>query len=206
MDTFTHIAAERRAIADVLEGLDEHQWTADSLCDGWQVRHVAGHLTLLWNLPVPKFAFALVRHRGFHGANLHLSRELGERPKDDVVADLRAHAESRQLPPTMPPAGTLADVTIHGHDICVPLGLDHDVAPEARVELLDFMVSAKASAFRPRGILDGLRFVATDADWQHGEGPEVTGPTTDLAASLFGRRAVAARLDGDGASTYAARV
>ena len=40
------IAAERRALADLLDGLTPEQWEAPSLCAGWRVRDVAAHVAL----------------------------------------------------------------------------------------------------------------------------------------------------------------
>ena len=40
------IAAERLALADVLDGLGADQWQAQSLCARWTVAHVVAHLTM----------------------------------------------------------------------------------------------------------------------------------------------------------------
>lgn len=45
MSTLELITAERRRVADLLAGLDDEQWAAPSLCDGWTVREVGAHLT-----------------------------------------------------------------------------------------------------------------------------------------------------------------
>ncbi|MGK8508874.1 maleylpyruvate isomerase family mycothiol-dependent enzyme [Nocardia asiatica] len=38
--------AERHGVANFLDDLDDHEWTADSLCPGWTVHDVLAHLTL----------------------------------------------------------------------------------------------------------------------------------------------------------------
>ena len=38
------IADQRRQLADVFDGLDASQWTTPSLCEGWTIREIAGHL------------------------------------------------------------------------------------------------------------------------------------------------------------------
>ena len=55
------IADERRGLADLLEGLDEAQWDSPSLCEGWTVRTVAGHLPAGWNISIPRSVVAIVR-------------------------------------------------------------------------------------------------------------------------------------------------
>jgi hypothetical protein len=51
----------------------------------------------------------------------------------------------------------------------------------------------------------GLRLRATDADWHHGDGPEVSGPMTSLLLAMSGRKAALADLDGEGLATMSAR-
>ena len=68
---------------------------------------------------------------------------------------------------------------------------------------------------RPRGItaafggrigLTGLRFVATDLDWSHGEGQEVYGPGEALLVAVAGRASALGDLSGDGVDELARRV
>jgi hypothetical protein len=52
----------------------------------------------------------------------------------------------------------------------------------------------------------GLHLRATDADWQHGTGPEVAGPMLSLLLALAGRTAaVRGDLTGDGVAELASR-
>ena len=44
----------------------------------------------------------------------------------------------------------------------------------------------------------GLRLVATDVDWSHGSGPEVSGPGEAILLAASGRPAALAELDGEG--------
>ena len=44
----------------------------------------------------------------------------------------------------------------------------------------------------------GLRLVATDVDWSHGSGPEVSGPGEAILLAASGRPAGLAELDGAG--------
>ena len=42
---WSFVDAQRAEIAGLLDTLDDQQWMAPSLCDGWRVRDVAAHLT-----------------------------------------------------------------------------------------------------------------------------------------------------------------
>ncbi|QZY30370.1 maleylpyruvate isomerase family mycothiol-dependent enzyme [Nocardioides coralli] len=205
MDTFDLVAERRRALADALEPLDDAQWRTPSLCEGWEVRHVAGHLQIPWALSTPRLIWAMLRHRGYDAANLRLSRELGERPPATLVAGLREHADNRRTGPGMPPESLLADVVVHTADMLVPLGMTTSAPPETVARILDFVMSSKGSSLHPPGGVDGLRFEATDAPWSHGDGPEVTGEGSILAAALTGRAGVLDQLGGAGLPTFRQR-
>jgi hypothetical protein len=48
--------------------------------------------------------------------------------------------------------------------------------------------------------------VATDVDWSHGAGAEVTGPATPLLLAMTGRRGALDALSGAGVATMAGRM
>jgi hypothetical protein len=51
----------------------------------------------------------------------------------------------------------------------------------------------------------GLRIHATDADWFHGEGPEVSGPLTSLILAMTGRKGAHQDLTGEGLTVLSGR-
>lgn len=57
-------AAERRDLADYLDTLTKEQWEQPSLCPGWTVRDVAGHLPSYDELGGPA-VLALFARSGF---------------------------------------------------------------------------------------------------------------------------------------------
>lgn len=193
------IADERRGLADLFEGFDDQQWATPSLCEGWTVQVVAGHLTAGWNISLPRFAAAIIRYRGFDRANIHLSRTLGARPPETIVADLREHAEERFTPPGFGPEAPLADLIVHGLDIRRPLGIGRDLPADRAAVVLDLVTSKKGQkAMGATRGLDGLRLRTTDADWAWGDGPEVTGTTEALLLGLTGRGVALDELSGEG--------
>ena len=91
----------------------------------------------------------------------------------ELVAIIREHADSRFRPPTMDWQAPWTEILVHREDIAVPLGgFPREVEPWGPA--LDFLVTDAATrGFRRKG-LPALRYAATDLDWSHGDGPEVT--------------------------------
>jgi uncharacterized protein (TIGR03083 family) len=207
-DVFVLLAARRRAVADLLEVLDEDQLAMSSLCAGWDVRTVGAHLAEA-AAPGALSAFLqdLVRARGrVHRANDAAARRAAGRPVAETVALLRERAENRSTPPVTGPPAPLTDVLVHEGDIRIPLGLLYD--PElAAVRLgMAFVTTGRPIGFVPRGRLRGLRLCATDLDWAWGDGPQVRGRGIDLLMAACGRAAVLSRLDGAGRPVLADRL
>ncbi len=195
------VATERLALADLLEGLTPAQWAAPSLCEGWSVREVAAHVMVGPTSSTRELARAMVTARGNPDrANTVLARARATAPTEHLVQVLREHAGSRFSPPLMDWHAPLTDVLLHREDVAVPLGLPPDRPVQSWLLALEFLVSRRArTGFVGRG-LPKVRLRAADADWQHGEGPEVAAPATALALVLTGRTALLDRLVGDGAA------
>jgi len=204
-ELFAVIATERRATADLLSGLTDEQWSAPSLCEAWTVKDVAVHLVPDTGKGLGEFVWATVKARG----NLHRASEAltakyaAAMTTEQVVAALRDGAEDRFEPPGVGALGPYTDVLVHRLDIAVPLGIELDRPVEPWRASLDFLVSNKGRrGFVKRGLPE-LTLRATDLDWSHGSGPEVTGPAAALGLALCGRSALLDRLDGPGRESLA---
>lgn len=210
MDTdavFAACAANRRDVADLLEGLDTEQLAIPSLCARWDVRTVGAHLAAAAAPSMRPFLVAVLRHAGsLHRANDTVAREVARRPVAQVAALLRDNADRGFSPPLAGPRGPLTDVLVHAGDMRVPLELPHD-PPGAHVRMgLEFVTGGRPYGFVPRGRLDGLRLVASDLDWSWGGGPQLTGRGVDLLMAACGRTAVLPRLGGEGVGVLARRL
>ncbi len=206
-DPFALIATERRALADLVDGLSEEQLATPSLCGAWTVKDVAAHLMAAEEGAVSEFLVAWVRSGfSFDRANVRMTAARAGRPVGELTALMREHAESRFTPPTMDWHAPLTDVMVHREDIAVPLGIPSDRPVESWRHVLDFVVSPKAR--RGFGVrrLPGVRLVATDVDWSHGDGPEVAGPAAPLALAISGRAAGLEALSGPGRESMATGV
>lgn len=206
MDTFAEIADERRRLADLLAGLTTEQLAAQSLCDQWSVHDVAAHLVVPLEVSTPKFALAMLAAGGsFDRANMRLTREQARRPIGEIIEVLRQKAESQFTPPGAGPEAPLTDLLVHGLDISWPLGLTCDLEDERAQKSLTFLTGGSARGFVRKGILDGLRWEATDTEWGHGSGPTVGGGAEALLLALTGRTAALDLLRGNGLPTLEAR-
>lgn len=204
---FAASAVERRAVADLVEGLDAGQLGTASFCAGWSVRVVAGHLAAAVEPSKRGFVAALARSRGnLHRANDLTARAAAGRPARDLVATLRAHADNRFAPPVVGPRGPLTDVLVHAGDMRLPLGLPHDPAGGHVRLALQFVTRGRPVGFVPRGRLAGLQLVAEDLGWSAGSGPEVTGRGIDVLMAVCGRTALLPALRGAGVAVLASRI
>jgi uncharacterized protein (TIGR03083 family) len=198
MDLLPAIAEERLRLADILGRLTPEQWTHESLCQGWTNRHVAAHVSMGFNLSIPKVGLAMLKARGdFHKVTNTYAHREAVKPTSELVDCIRRNANHKFKPPGNGYDAPLTDVMIHILDICRPLGVDPGANPTHWPTVLDFLVTKKATKFFKTD-LDGLRFDATDIDWSAGTGPAVSGPAADIALVLAKRRIDTSRLTGDG--------
>ena len=143
-------------------------------------------------------AVEAIRARGrFHKLNHDVSVRHAEKPGVDLVAELREHAGSRRLPKVTNYRNILFDILVHGQDIAIPLGLPREMPVDAAVAGLN-RVWTMGRPFGAKRELKHFRYVATDAEWTVGDGPEVTGPVSALLLLLTGRPAALSRLSGPG--------
>lgn len=208
VDVFAAAAARCRAIADLLESLDETQLATPSLCAGWDVRIVGTHCA---EAAAPgalgTFVKNLVRAGGrLHKANDTAARRAGQRPVADTVALLRERAQSRFTPPITGPRAPLTELLVHEGDMRLPLGLPVNPESEAVRVALEFVTIGRPVGFVPRGRLRGLRFMATDLSWSWGDGAEVRGPGIHLLMAACGRATSLTHLAGSGGQELADRL
>jgi uncharacterized protein (TIGR03083 family) len=199
------IAAERRALADVLGGLGDAQWHGPSLCTGWTVAHVAAHLTMPFRISADEFAAGLQAARGrFTEFSDAVADRDSRLPQADLVAVLRDNADNPWSPPGGGLAGALSHDIIHGLDITWPLGIDRQPAEPAMITVLGLTVSpGDRSLF---GFpLDGLELRASDLDWSSGRGAALHGRGRDLLPLLAGRPIPGELFSGAGTQRLEAR-
>jgi uncharacterized protein (TIGR03083 family) len=182
------IAAERRALADVLSGLSAAAWQAPSLCAGWTTAHVVAHLTMPFRITEAEFALGMQQAGGdFAGFSDAVADRDSRLPRAELVAVLRDNAENPWSPPGGGPAGALSHDVIHGLDITWPLGIECKVPDQAMITVLG-LIAGEAD----RSVFDvplvGIELRATDLDWSSGSGAELAGHSRDLLLLICGRK------------------
>jgi len=186
-DYWSAVTAMRLTVADLLEELTPQQWERPSLCAGWRVRDVAGHLSLIPTITTWEMVRAAPRGRfNPHRINTLLARKYAEASPATIVARIREHADERRTAKVLDVRDSLFDLVVHSQDIAVPLGRTVDVPVASARAGLD-RVWEMGWPFRAAQRLGGLRLRATDTEWERGEGPEVEGTALALLLLLTGR-------------------
>jgi uncharacterized protein (TIGR03083 family) len=204
MDIWPTIHAERKALADDLAGLRGDEWSTRSLCEAWTVRDVLAHMTATAKITPPVF-FAKLATSGFSFARLQardIAAEQGDSPAESLTR-FTGIVTSVKHPPG--PADTmLGETLVHSEDIRRALGIRHGYPVEAAVRVADFFKGSNLLIGAKRRI-EGLTLRATDTDWTHGTGPEVSGPIMTLVLAMTGRKPVLGELSGEGVATLRSR-
>ncbi|HVV35391.1 MAG TPA: maleylpyruvate isomerase family mycothiol-dependent enzyme [Acidimicrobiales bacterium] len=201
-----HHDEDNAQFSDLLHELAPDEWEQPSLCEGWRVRDVVGHILYGNEMNLATLPVRLARY-GFSsdksGKAYSIARAEGRTP-DELV---RAFDERDPWAGTcriFPPKLTLLDRLVHQQDIRRPLNRPRTIPAERIVAVLD-ATPTLGSVFGARKRTKGLRFVAEDVDWSWGDGPVVTGPGEALIMAMLGRGAALADLTGDGVATFSAR-
>jgi uncharacterized protein (TIGR03083 family) len=198
-DVYAATAQARRRIADLVDSLNDAQLATQSLCAGWTVKTVAGHLLSNLSESVSAVVLLAMRRRSSSGAIDELARRCADQPADEIAIGLRRLADRRYWrPPPRGHIGPLADVLVHGGDMRIPLGLPFDPHPEQAAMALDFLVGPSAFDMVTHGLLSGISLHATDTDRSWRKGTEVRGPAAALMMAAAGRTALLDTLDGPG--------
>ena len=204
-DTWAMIHRERAALADDLATLAPEQWDVVSLCDGWSVRDVVAHMTASAKISALAF-FPKIIGSGFSLTRMQtkdIARERGT-SNADALERFRAQIDSTTHPPG-PTDTWLGEALIHSEDIRRPLGIHHDYGTDAGVRVADFYKGSNLVVGAKKRIA-GLHLQATDADWSHGDGPDVAGPVVSLVMAMTGRRSALDDLTGEGVATLRTRM
>ena len=196
-----------RAMAD---GFDADDWRRPSLCEDWSNHEVLAHLVVGASTGAGLVAAEMLRHAGsFDGANTAMARSLAVQLTPAELLDEFEHVSRRPrgLGRYFPARLLLGDHVTHELDILFALEREPSVPQEATVTVLNTQVALPnpfVPAFRNSR---GLRLVATDADWTHGEkGPVVEGRAAELISVLGNRPRMLPLLRGDGVEVLASRL
>jgi uncharacterized protein (TIGR03083 family) len=194
---------ERTDLAAFLDTLSPQEWQAPSLCDGWTVKDVVAHVVSYEELTPFGLLKRFAKGRFVHANDVGV-QEFAPMPPKELKDFLARHLRPRGLTAAFGGMIGLVDGTIHHQDIRRALGHPRTI-PAARLTRILPLVPGNPRLGACRRI-KGLHLVATDIDWRHGNGLEVSGAGEALLMAMTGRPEVVDELTGPGQATLAARL
>lgn len=189
-DWSAHIATTVDRLVQVLDELTPEQWEAPSLCEGWRVRDVVGHL--VWRLGAPtgelvRQGLAAGLAAGFSADRAidRIARAEAEAPVDELIAALRAIIADKLGAEGRTGVQELTEAVVHTYDITEALGIPVRLSPRSTsvVALARLRIGGRAAR-----IAKSRSLRATDAHWVIGRGPALDATAGELLMVLFGRR------------------
>jgi uncharacterized protein (TIGR03083 family) len=198
------VHAERAALVEDLEALDEAQWSQQSLCGRWNVEEVVAHLTAAASIGRLRWLSSVLGAR--FDFDLHNQRRLAEHRGTnpvDTLAGFRGIVASTTAPSDHT-AAFLGEVIVHSQDIRRPLGIGR-VPPIDTVTRVAEFYASRDFAVPSRTAIKNLRLEATDGTFATGNGPLVSGTTLALTMAMAGRGAFCDDLTGDGVALLRGR-
>src|SRR4029077_11013506 len=121
----------------------------------------------------------------------------------DTLANFQSVMTSVKHPPG-PTQTWLGETIVHSEDIRRALGIQHEYPTDAVMTVADFYKGSNL-LIGSKSRIAGLTLRATDANWSHGTGPEVSGPILSLVIAMTGRKQADDDLAGDGVATLRSR-
>lgn len=203
---FGAVAAERRAVAALIEGLDAAQLATPSLCAGWDVKTVAAHLVSDFEDGFRGFIASGIRHGGVDRGVDALARRRAGASATEIADTLRRSADYRLSPPVTGPLAGLTDVLVHHADMRIPLAMPYRPDPEHVTWVLDFLTGRTQLGFFPRGRLRGIALIDEDTGRTWGTGAALVGPGEALMLAACGRTVAFDRLTGSAVPMLFARL
>ncbi len=203
--------AEVEELGALLDDLRDEELDAPSLCEGWRVRDVYGHMGFGHTTPFVGLLGPMVRYKGnIPKASFDLSKAFAsERSPAELRAfwrdEMVAKHPKKGIAKTIKSVDGFLDHFIHQQDIRRPLGRPRQIAPDHLRAVLDVLPKVHSPMFSTRTPIEGLRLEATDLPWTLGDGPAVRGPGEALVMAAAGRSVALAELEGDGVDTLRSR-
>ena len=200
--------AENVDFSTFLHTLAPEDWERPTLCTGWRVRDVVGHILYgqelkLWKLPwnLARFGFAADRS----GSHYSIKRAEGRTP-EQLLDEFDHRDEWAGTSRVFPDRLNLMDRLVHHQDIRRALDRPREVPIERTAPLLPYLPTL-GQVFRSKKRMRGLRFEATDTEWSWGDvrAPLVRGPSEAIMMSTLGRGQALVDCTGDGVAVLEER-
>jgi uncharacterized protein (TIGR03083 family) len=206
VDIWDMARAERQQIADRLSALPEQAWAGSTLCDGWLVRDIVGHMIAIGSMSPGVFFGGMIKN-GFSFDKFQqqgIAKYTGGRTAGQMLDSFKATVDSHAKPPG-PKTTVLGEVLVHGEDIFRAQGpgyLDH---PAEHVIAVAEFYKRNGFPLKVKRRIAGVTLRMTDADWSYGSGPEVAGPGIAVLMAMVGRKVALGDVQGEGVAVLSGR-
>jgi uncharacterized protein (TIGR03083 family) len=174
------------------------------------VRDVIGHISLGYTTGMPTMVAKMAKY-GFSVPKASKAESIAfatSHSPEELLAvfdSIYQRNIRKGIAKVIKPTEGLLDHVVHHQDIRRPLGQPRQIPEERLLAALE--VAPKLSGFvGSKGRSTGIRLVATDVAWSHGEGPEVRGPGEAILLTITGRSAALHELDGEGVDELKGRL
>lgn len=202
---------EMTSLGELLHELPDAEFEQPSLCAGWAVRDVVGHMIFGHTTPFAALTKDLIRGR-FNVEKVSFvasQRRVADLSADEIRAEWDRLVDNRiriGITRVIRSVEGFVDHTIHQQDIRRPLDRPRTI-PEPRLRAaLDGVVGLSGPFFAPKKSIKGLRLEAADIDWSSGDGPALRGPSEAVLMATAGRTAALADVSGEGVEVLAGRL
>ncbi|WP_029108179.1 maleylpyruvate isomerase family mycothiol-dependent enzyme [Mycobacterium sp. URHD0025] len=209
MSTRDMLRANDTRFAEVAATLGEDEWASPSLCTEWTNHEVLAHMVVGYSCGFGEFTAAIVRRRAFDPANTALAQSCAfRRSPGELLDDFRRLTDRPSgLGRYFPRRLLVGDHVTHELDILCALGREPRIPADTIIAVLNTQVALPNPFVPAYRNSRGLKLVATDVEWAHGEhGPLVEGRAAELVSVLGNRAEMLPRLHGEGVALLAARV
>ena len=200
----------------LLHELADEEWDADSLCEGWKVRDVIGHMCYGHTTGVGPILASVVRYKGnMAKGSFELSKRYGaEHSPAELLevwdVELVDKHTRRGISKVVKYSEGFLDHLIHNQDLRRPLDRPREVPEAHLIAAMDLLPKTNTPLFGTKKGVAGLRLHATDIDHTVDvggtNGPLIEGPAEALIMAAAGRGDAFAELTGEAVETLRARI
>jgi len=207
----SRLREETDRLVRIGRALSREEWDAPSLCAGWRVRDVFGHLTLSFTYPLARVTAVVARHGGnVDRASAAESRRLASSMGQTELLDRldRGRRRPKGLARFVKPSIVFGDSLIHELDIRRPLALVDPIPPDLLHDALTLCTRLSTRAVPAAKRVVGLDLHAIDVGWSRPSpgNPQIEGAAEDMILAIGGRPEGLRGLEGDGVAVLAARI
>ena len=198
------VEAEQRAFGDLFESLDEPEWARETLCVGWTVRDMLSHVAAALTFDLAN-TVRLIRYRNdIERFNQEMIEAWKGRDREALVTMFGQDVPSlgQRL---LGPGNSLRAMVIHQQDVRRPLGRARNLPADVLETVLNSVLTDSGGNLGSVERADGLKLVATDIDWEHGQGSELRETAEAILMAISGRKVALDDLEGPGTVQLASR-